>query len=75
MNISDERIRFLIARPYAQRAAAAELAAHMSAGQTIDTLYRKVSTAAWNEIMQVLEQQAAEQIAEQIDEYQWEQNH
>ena len=49
------------------------LAAEIAATETIDTLYRKVGTDTWNKIMAALETIAHTRLAEEIDEYNWEQ--
>nr|DAK42210.1 MAG TPA: hypothetical protein [Caudoviricetes sp.] len=71
--MTDEQIRDLIAKPYKQPAAAMMLAAKIAATETIDTLYRKVGTDTWNKIMAALETIAHTRLAEEIDEYNWEQ--
>lgn len=71
--MTDEQIRDLIAKPYKQPAAAMMLAAEIAATETIDTLYHKVGTDTWNKIMAALETIAHTRLAEEIDEYNWEQ--
>lgn len=71
--MTDDQIRDLIAKPYKQPAAVSARAAQMAESETIDTLYRKIGAAAWNEIMTVLEQRAAAEIAEELEEYRREQ--
>lgn len=71
--MTDDQLADLIAKPYKQPAAAMTLAAEIAATETIDTLYRKVGTDTWNKIMAALETIAHTRLAEEIDEYQWEQ--
>lgn len=70
--MTDDQICDLIAKPYKQPAAAMMLAVQIAETETIDTLYRKVGAAAWNEIMATLQQIAHKRLAEELEEYQWE---
>lgn len=71
--MTDDQLADLIAKPYKQPATAMMLAVQIAETETIDTLYRKVGTDTWNKIMATLQQIAHKRLAEELEEYQWEQ--
>lgn len=72
--LTDNQIQELIERPYKQPAAIATIAADL-ADETIGFLHGKVSDACWAEIMAALEEAAAEELREAIDNFRAEQEY